>query len=217
MKHILQTLSLAVIIISVASCASSKKRLDTSSISTPGSGTPIKFESRRINEIVVAPLEYEVDSTTTPALRPDFSQQLANLVTSRTSLSVQNAAAASKIETTYESMAKLPLAPKEKALRLARQLGTQGVIYGSVRTPAQVNINDNAFLSSVAIQLWLLDTASGQIVWEFTYSDRNKSLSENILAINKFGSSRSSQQMMTTGFELAADELEKQRTTIYTK
>ncbi|MCC6931691.1 MAG: hypothetical protein IT292_00345 [Deltaproteobacteria bacterium] len=178
------------------------------------------YEARRINEVIVAPLDYISDETTPTSVSIEFTKSLANIISTRTSINVIPISENNIANINGDFInGKQAISQKERAVRLARQASAQGVIYGTVKVPPNININDNAFLSSVAINLWLVDVNGSELMWEFSYSDRNKSLSENILAIDQFmakgGHSRSTKQMLDAGFSAAADELEVLRGSVF--
>lgn len=175
------------------------------------------FEPRKINEVAVLTLEGENSQKILDSDLDAMTSELIKSLQINTSLNVFNASSDKKVKEGEATLSKQALGIKERGAKLGKQLGVQGVICGVVNNnDALGKLQDEGKVTTaVGFKLWLIDVASGAIVWEGAYSYTNQSLTDNILnapdMVGRKLHSRTPREMLKEGFADVAKDLEERR------
>lgn len=168
-----------------------------------------------LNEIAVLPL---VSSGRAEQLGPTdlsaFTQMLIRSLQNNTSLSVLNVAHPDKVQAAFDKNDR-SMPPRTRAFGIGKALGVQAVLHGAITRFDLPEQSGPQGSESAAFTLWLVDSERGQTVWTATFQESSEAITDNLLDLRsklKRGIGfKSSEQLLSRGFDDAARSIEKSR------
>ncbi|HSE84105.1 MAG TPA: hypothetical protein VLB01_06130 [Thermodesulfobacteriota bacterium] len=190
-------------------------------------------QSVEINRIAVVPFFYELDYpeeaaqapqvTSEKGITPEVPSEIGRLIAQNLyeeMVSKIKKANTVYFETSTEELKKVvknnpEIMYKDAALEVARNMDTDAVLLGNVfeyreREGGELGVSSPA---SVAFGAQLLDTKSGQIIWEAYYAETQRPLLWNVFELDKFvkrgGKWVTASQLAREGVVEVADRLNR--------
>ncbi len=176
------------------------------------------FQPLRVNYVLVMPLESSPGIELTAADYDHLTQTLLRSLQASTSLVIANI----KEEAKSKEVIAKNLSPSEplaaRAVRAGQELGAQGVLYGIISNlvnPITNRLEPPAEGAGVSFGLWLLDPATGKVLWSANYDKVNMPLTDNLLRAGEIFKGglryKSTDEMIDQGFTEASKSLENLR------
>lgn len=172
------------------------------------------FKPLLINSLAVMPF---TPSTLAADYPPTLDDDFLNALEQRTSLALLNHSERAKVEEALKASAGVGPTAAQRASAFGKNVGAQGVLYGTVTKYQQSSGSKYGAeqLAAAGFRLWLIDPTSGQVLWSASYDNTEQPLSENLFRLGEKMKSgvgfRSADELMRLGFSSVADELQRLR------
>jgi len=172
------------------------------------------FQPLKVNSIVLLPLRGDEEASTMPA---NVHELLVSAFERKTSMEILNRTQAAKTADELSHAENKAQALRQTAADFGRAMGAQGVLFGIV---THYNLSSGSkfgadSLASTGFRLWLIDPRNSQTLWTASYENTEQPLSENLFRLGEKVKSgvgfRDADELLKTGFEAAAEELERSR------
>ena len=175
------------------------------------------LSSRVLLEVAVvpfaAPVGRDISVETVHALTPE----LISALHSYTSLQIANSDRPDQAVQALVSTSRMAVSPRERALAFAKAVGSDAVLVPEL---GRFQDSDGGRFgarnpSAVSFSLELIDTKSGETLWQAGFDRKDVPLSENILRIGEVARTgvqfRTARELVRLGFEEATRDLEGRR------
>ena len=177
-----------------------------------------QFQPKKMNAVAVLPFEDGPENVLGKELSARLTQRLVAALEVGTSLEILNTTEPQRLKTAAQEVETLAAPLQTKATMFGSKLTAQGVLYGVVQKyDAQTEGTSLGSYnpSGASFTLWLVDPEAKQVLWTATYERTQQPLSDNLLnvpqALNQGVGFRTSEQLIESGFQQAAEALESLR------